>query len=408
MRIGLDVRALQTGGGSENRGIGRYVAALLEGLADHEPEAQPVLLGLAGRDLPGDWGRRFETFAVGGRVYERASFPLYMRLPKVRSSQALLGRLHAQAAASQRKAFGEAVVGARLDVLHLPTAVDVGSFPAGDFPVPTVATFLDAIPMLRREAFYDTWAPFLQKFYDAQIADLRKAARVVAISEASRADAIRLAGLPPERVAVVYPAVSPAYGVPVSEETRSEVEARYGLTRPYALFCSVPDPHKNPERVVEAFARAEVENATIVFVSPRERPILERLRAYAEAYGLPSDRLVVIGRVPESDLVALFQGAACLVSPSLVEGFGLPAAQALAAGTPAIVSSRGSQPEVVGDAGLVVDPEDVAAIAGAIRRSMTDSALRAELAQKGRIRATRFAPERQAREMMAVYRDAVR
>ncbi len=410
MRIGLDVRALQTQGGSETRGIGRYVAGIVESLAADQAEDRLVLLGLEGRPYPEGWETRFETVSVSGAFYERASMPLYMRLPKLRSSQALLGRFHTRAALAQRSGLEAAVAAAKLDVLHLPTAVDLGSFPGGDFKTPVVATFLDAIPLLHREIFYDTWAPFLQRFYDGQLADLDRVACVVAISEASRKDAIQFAKLSPERVKVVYPAISPAYGVAVNASALVAVRARYGLPGPFALFCSVPDEHKNPTRVVQAFARALPslpKDARLAFVSPRGEPYEIKILDAARASGLSAEEVTITDRIPEADLVALFQAASLLVSPSLVEGFGLPAAQALASGTPAIVSIRGSQPEVVGDAGLTVDPEDVGAIAQAIVRLMTDLPLHDELARRGRLRADLFTSERQARELRAIYDSVV-
>lgn len=408
MRIGLDVRALQTQDGSSTRGIGRYITDLLEGLLAFSSSDQIVLLALQGRPLPKGWSERCEIVGVEGLIYSEMPKPWYMKLPKLRSNQALLGRLHWQAVASQRSGFEAAVNRARLDVLHLPTAVDVGSYVEGDFEPPIVATFLDAIPLVHREMYYDVWGRFAQRHYDRQLADLKKAACVVAISEASRQDAIRYTQLPPERVRVVYPSIPPVYDVPVDTRT---VRERYGLTGAFVLFCSIPDLHKNPERVVKAFAavRADLPQGTrLAFVSPLEAPYEERLRTAALECGLNEAAYTITGRIPEDDLVALFQSASCLASPSLIEGFGLPAAQALAAGTPPIVSCRGSQPEIVGDAGLVVDPESVNEIGHAMVRLLNDAELREDLVRKGRERARLFLPERQAREIRAIYAGVVR
>lgn len=407
MRIGIDVRALQTQGGSATRGIGRYVTDLVEGLLTFSEE-KIVLLSLEGRDVPRDWGKRCEVVPVEGLIYHEMPKPLYMKIPKVRSSQALLGRLHDRAVASQRVGLQKAVGRAKLHVLHLPNAVDVGSYPEGDWDVPTVMTFLDAIPLVHRELYYDVWGRFLQRFYDRQLANLQKAACVVAISEASRQDAIRFGRVAPEKVRVVYPSIAPAFFEPPSTTRVDEVKGRFGIDRPYVLFCSVPDPHKNPDRVVEGFARANVEGTQLVFVSPREEPHLGHLQRLGVQHNLEENRLIVTGRVSDSDLVALFQGASVLASPSLVEGFGLPAAQSLAVGTPTIVSSRGSQPEVVGDAGLVVDPEDSVAISDAIRSLITNAPLRESLIAKGREQAKRFAPERQAGELMQIYHEVAK
>lgn len=404
MRIGLDVRALQTSGGSATRGIGRYVVELVEGLDSKPSGLRLVLLALAGRPLPNAWHSRFEVVPVYGAVFHEMPKPWYMKLPKIRSSQALLGRLHGRAVASQRAGFEKAVNGAGLDVLHLPTAVDVGSYVAGDFDPPVVATFLDAIPLVHREAYYDTWGRFLRRYYDRQLLELGRAAKVLAISEASRQDALRYAHLDPAHVRVVYPTISPTYGIPADA---ADVRQRLKIPGPFVLFCSVPDPHKNPARAAAAFAavRKDLPRGTqLVFVSPLEEPYESTLRRAARQCGL-EDAYMITGRLSEEDLVALFQSASCLLSPSLIEGFGLPAAQALLSGTPPIVSNRGSQPEVVGDAGIVVDPYDIDDIGRALVRVMNDPSYRRELSAKGRERAKLFAPERQSGELRSVYRE---
>ena len=126
-----------------------------------------------------------------------------------------------------------------------------------------------------------------------------------------------------------------------------------------------------------------------------------QMKAYQA--GLSRKQLVFTGFVSDADLVTLYAGATALVSPSLYEGFGLPAGQAMRAGTPVIASDRTSQPEVVGDAGLLVDPEDVGAIAGAMRRLAGEPGLRAELSARGRERVRRFDWQHQAQAMLAVY-----
>lgn len=407
MRIGLDVRAMQTQGVSAGRGIGRYIIDIVEGLLEYAPEDQVVLMVVEGRPVPQDWGERCETVPVGGMIPHEAEWPWYLKIPKVRSLPALQARFHDEAVASQRLAFETAVAKARLDVLHLPTAVDIGSYPEGTFDVPTVGTFLDAIPIVHRELIYDAWKPHERRFYDRQLANLRTLTRIVAISECSRQDAIRFGKVEPDRVDVVYPSVSPVYGVPVDVAPARE---KYGLTAPFVLFCSVPDLHKNPFRIIEAFARVRPSlpaGTRLAFISPLKEPFESRLRGAAQEHGLGENDYVITGHIPEEDVVALFQAADCLISPSLLEGFGLPAAQAIAAGTPAIVSDRGSQPEVVGDSGLTVDPERTDAIADAIRRVMTDPKLRDDLSARGRVRSAMFAPEHQVAGLRMVYQAAI-
>ncbi len=402
------MRALGSSGGSAGRGIGKYITDLVEGLAGFGTGHEVVLFVRAGTSLP----ERLESLGlaqvpVAPPTWDESNRSPFFRLPKVRSYQPLLIRVHDRAVAAQREAMESAVAASGVDVLHLPTALDIGSFPEGSFGVPTVMTFLDAIPLVLREEAYDRWPLYVQRFYDRQLANLRTAARVVAISEASRQDALRYAALASEKVVVVYPAVADEFGQPVSKAVREEVRARYGIERPYFLFCSVPDPHKNPHRVIRAFARARASLTSaydLVFVSPHGAPYEEGLHQTAQEAGV-ADAFRITGRVPDVDLAALFQGAMALVSPSLIEGFGLPAAQAMRAGVPSIVSDHGAQAEVVGDAGLRVPPEDEETLAVAIATLGEDASLRQKLSEQGKERANRFRPEVQAQSLLRIYHE---
>ena len=130
----------------------------------------------------------------------------------------------------------------------------------------------------------------------------------------------------------------------------------------------------------------------------------ETLRAIKELE--LSDSVIVTGYVPESDLPALYSGALCFVYPSYFEGFGLPPLEAMQCGVPVIVGDRTSLPEVVGDAGMLVDPFDVDALAAAIEKVISDSNLRSELSVKGLARAKLFDWRETARQTLAVYQKA--
>ena len=406
MRIGFDVRMMQTKGTSATRGIGRYTTDLLEGLLAFYPEDRLVLLAMAGRPVPHGWAERCEVVEVGGEALHEAERPWHLhKVPKVRSMPFFVDRWQEGVVAGHRRAFERAVNGAGLDVMYFSTALDVAVYPEGDLRPPVVATFLDAIPLVHREEYYDAWPPLLRRMYDRQLANLKVMAALIAISETSRQDAIRFAGLSPDRVRVVYPAVAPAFAAPVEAARKAEARSKLGLDAPYVLFCSAPDPHKNAPRVVAAFAKARKglpTGAKLAFIAPSEfRPMLTE---EAASVGLEPEALVVTGRITDEEVVALFQDALCLVSPSLIEGFGLPAAQALAAGTPAIATDHGSLAEVVGEAGLRVDPKDVDAIARAMVQA-TDAETRATLVARGHARAPLFSPEGQARGVRAIFEE---
>src|SRR6185369_2609693 len=120
------------------------------------------------------------------------------------------------------------------------------------------------------------------------------------------------------------------------------------------------------------------------------------------------DDVVLTGYVPETDLPALYSGALCFVYPSYFEGFGLPPLEAMKCGTPVIVGNKTSLPEVVGDAALAVDPFDVDAIAGAIKKVVNDSAMRRELSIKGQERASEFTWRETAKKTLAVYKEVAK
>jgi glycosyltransferase involved in cell wall biosynthesis len=233
-----------------------------------------------------------------------------------------------------------------------------------------------------------------------------RARRTIAVSRATRDDLIRSYGVPAERIGVVYHGHNPAFGPPGDAE-RLRVRARYGLELPYFLFVGTLQPRKNYERLLRAFDRfaAEAREPHLLVLAGARGWQADRLeRALAATRSSAAVRL--LGYVDDADLPGLLGGAVALVLPSLYEGFGLPALEAMACGTPVLASTTSSLPEVVGDAGLLVDPLDVDAIAGALGRLADDPALRAELAARGRARAAAFTWERAARETLAQLRAA--
>ncbi len=408
--MGIDIRPLQSAGGSAERGIGRYVTDLVLGLRDHAPEIGPVLFGLAGRATPPPL-EGLEIVPVEGPIFAEAPKPWFASIPKLRSSSALWGPHHRKLRAELAAGMSRAVAGANLDVLHFPSAVDVGSYPEGTFDVPQVRTFLDAIPYRLPEIHYDRWPAFMQAYYREQLGGLKQAEIVVAISRASADDAREIAGIPEEKLRVVYPSVSDRY------RDQDPGPPPFGLHRGrYVLFCSIPDAHKNPAIAIEAFALAQLDaDVRLIFVCPVDRPEVTALRALAEAKGL-EDRFLIMGRVPEELMPPLFAGALTLISPSKLEGFGLPAAQAMAAGTPVVVSDNSSLREIVGGRGIVGDEpygagalapaDDAASFARHLRTFATDSGARATYSSLGRARARLFTSERQAQALAEIYFEA--
>jgi glycosyltransferase involved in cell wall biosynthesis len=287
----------------------------------------------------------------------------------------------------------------RFDLVH----VLVPSFPVPS-RAPQVVTIHDLTP-LQFPAFYRRSDRVL--FRRAVLRAAQRARRVVTDSERSRRDVIELLGVPGDRVRTVHLAPPHGLDVPPPGQVRATLQ-RYGLLCvPYALFVGELTLRKNPLALVEAWALLEHETRG-------HRLVL------AGAPGLGHDRLVrrieelgqarrvqLPGRVSQADLPALMSAAKVFVLPSRYEGFGLPALEAMACGTPVVVSDGGALPEVVGDAGLVVPGGDPAGLVSALREVLLDEALAAGLRERGLERVRMFTWERAAHETVDVYEEAL-
>ncbi|GJG89163.1 hypothetical protein tb265_43440 [Gemmatimonadetes bacterium T265] len=270
-------------------------------------------------------------------------------------------------------------------------------------------TVFDLIPQL----FPDIVAPW-EVGWNRRISDsIGPDDHVLAISEHTKRDLLEAyPALAPERVTVTPLAADPAIFYPAADPARlAAVRAKYALPDgPYLLSLSTLAPHKNIPRLLRAFAelvRAErVDDLRLVLAGARGGGYDEILREL-DQLGAVSDRIRFAGYVDDEDLAPLYSGALAFVYPSYYEGFGLPPLEAMQCGTPVITGDRASLPEVVGDAGLMVDPYDVDALAQALLRVYRDEALRAELSRRAVARAGTFTWARFAERTVAAYRAAL-
>ena len=252
----------------------------------------------------------------------------------------------------------------------------------------------------RSRPFYDRGMTWLAGLY----AD--RAAAIITDSEHARRTILSRLGLGPERVTAIPLSVAPEFRpVPFTEE----LSRRYGVRRPYVLYVGNFLPHKNLDRLVQAFARlaghVRRDHALVLAGdnAGRRASILRKARRL----GI-EQQLVVTGVVDEADLPALYAGCDVFVMPSLDEGFGLPALEAMACGAPVIASDRASLPEVVGKAGLLVDPLDTVAIGAALASVLSDRALREDLCRRSLARAEAFRGDGAVQRVLAIVRAASR
>lgn len=222
----------------------------------------------------------------------------------------------------------------------------------------------------------------------------RRAFRVLTVSEYSKTQIVRWAGVKPDQVVVVGNGVDLAF---------SPDGPAYDPGYPYILYVGNRKPHKNLPRLLEAFAQVAAEQPELHLLlsgAPDDETRHQALRL-----GI-YHRVVFAGHIPEAQLPALYRGAALLTLPSLYEGFGLPPLEAMACGTPVVVSDTTSLPEVVGEAGVLVDPQSVPSIADGLRRALTDSDLRERLRAAGLERARQFSWDRVAERVRRVLAEA--
>ena len=237
---------------------------------------------------------------------------------------------------------------------------------------------------------------------------LRRARAIICISEATRADLLRAYRVPPGKVHIVPVGLSPAYLTPISLVAVAAVRAHYDLAEPYVLHAGALVGRKNLPLLVRAFGRYVAESGdstTRLVLTGGEARLMKGATALKEAIGRSPvrDRVRLLGHVPPADLPILYAGAALLAYPTLYEGAGLPPLEAMAVGTPTLVSTTPAVRETVGDAALLADPTDEAAWAAGLRRGLQDAGLRAALIAAGRRHAAAFTWDRCAARTLAIY-----
>lgn len=234
---------------------------------------------------------------------------------------------------------------------------------------------------------------------------VRRANRLIAISESTKRDLIATFGAAPERVQVIYCGKDAAF-VPASDRAVLEAwRAARGVPEKMILFVGTIEPRKNVARLIRAFARAKRAARLphqLVLIGARGWKSSEVDRAITQT-GSAND-VMFVGYVAQEELPRWYQAADLFVYPSLYEGFGMPPLDALASGTPVVTSNAASLPEVVGDAAIQVAPDDEDALMDAIVRALTDRALREQMCARGLEQAAKFSWERAGRETMALHR----
>jgi glycosyltransferase involved in cell wall biosynthesis len=230
--------------------------------------------------------------------------------------------------------------------------------------------------------------------------------RVLTVSEASKRDILEYFRIPPEKIDVIYNGIDERFSQEPAVEDVDRVRERYRLDGPFVLYAGNIKPHKNLGRLIAAFdilrrGGPEFEEVKLVIIGD-EISKYAALRHAVHRHKLHK-HVRFFGFVPARTLAILYRLAAVFVFPSLYEGFGLPPLEAMASGTPVITSNVSSLPEVVGDAAILIDPLQPDAIADALRRVLSDTALRDDLRRRGLERARHFSWEQSVRRVRQIY-----
>ncbi len=291
------------------------------------------------------------------------------------------------------------------DVLHVPYWA-----PPLRSPVPIVVTIHDIIPLLLKEY---RGSPLVSAYTGLVSAAARGSTLILTDSDASRADIIARLNVPPDRVRTIYLAADPRFTARVNPIDYAALRKNHDLPEDYVLYLGGFDARKNIEAALQVYTWAqdvlgEAFPLVIAGALPdRHDAFFHDPRVIAQQIDVESV-VRFIGPVAEEDKVALYQQARAFLYPSIYEGFGLPALEALTCGVPVVGSNAASIPEIVGDAGMLVDPHDARAMAGALIAVCTEDQLHDELSERALAQAARFSWEKCARETVQAYEAAMR
>jgi glycosyltransferase involved in cell wall biosynthesis len=363
-------------------GIGYYTRHLLERLPVVDPDSEYVAWYLNARAL------------IGGPRRLLAELPVTERWTPIPANWF--------ERSSERLDLPRVEWFARFDVLFAPNFV----------PPPTRTTRLVVTVHDLAFRLHPETAPQSTRWWLARIdRTLEHASRIIAVSETTRRDLLDAYDVADARVAVIPNGVDGAVFHPSSPEEVERVRRRFGISGPYLLYLGGIEPRKNLPNLIRAYAELPSEARPALVLAggsvewnPEGRNALEG--ALRDLPGQVVERIVLTGYVGEPDKVALLGGAEALVYPSLYEGFGLPVLEAMACGTPVVTSDAPALAEVAGDAALLVEPGDPAAIAWAMERVLTDDDLRRDLEAKGTARAAAYTWEETARRTAQVLHEA--
>ena len=400
MRIVIDLQACQ--GSSTNRGIGRYSMALLQGMLrqagshelhvavnNHFPDSVLNLRQVLGGLMPPE---RLTGYTLPAQIWEHQP----------------LNHWRLRAAEQLREHY---LTSLKPDVVHLSSLFEgLGedastSVLHGRDHFATAVTLYDLIPLIRKETYLTD--PNVANWYYRKLQSLKNAELLLAISGHSRQEAMDALQLPDHQVVNISSAVDSIF-VPRTLPAEAELALRqkFALSRQFIMYTGGIDYRKNIEGLIEAYAqlpaalRQQYQLAVVCSIRQEDRL---RLLALAAKFNLPEGDVVLTGFVSDDELVSLYNLTALFVFPSLQEGFGLPALEAMSCGVPVIGSNNSSIPEVIGRADALFDPNKVAAISAKMHEVLTTPAFADDLRAHGLQQAKLFSWDASAKTTIGAF-----
>ena len=373
MRVAIDIRRLR------EFGVGTYIRNVVRTLACLDRESKYFLIGSP------------------ARVAEYGALPANFRaVPLTTPDNTLKGSLQ----------FRAIVRRLGCDVVHIP---HLYWMPRG-LPCPYVVTVHDLLEHMFGSRADSSMSRRLHYYCTRRV--LREAARVIAVSQFTRNEIQKLFGVPAGRIEVVYNAIDERFlQGHANDADRQLIAERYQVNYPFILYAGAIRPHKNVVRIIEAFSALKSELAKEHCFEDLKLIIIgddlsshPRLRRTVVRSGVQHD-VRFLGFVPIEVLRIFYDVAKVFVFPSLYEGFGLPPLEAMAHGTPVVTSNTSSLPEVVGNAALTVNPENVFEIRRALRHALLDPDVRARMKQSGYVQAQHFSWTTSVSRILEIYRE---
>lgn len=401
MRIVIDMQGAQTE--SRFRGIGRYTLSFAQGVVRNRGEHEVILA------LSGLFPDTIEPI--------RAVFDCLLPQENIRVWHAPVPVREGFTCIDPRREVAEFIREAFLaslqpDVIHITSLFEgygedaVTSIGRFEQRTPVSVTLYDLIPLLYPDCYIKPNQGY-EQYYQRKLGHLKQAASLLAISEFSRQEGLAALGVPENQVVNVSTAIESHFRpLAIDNATASQIQAKFGITRPFVLYTGGADERKNLPRLIEAYAglpsplRA---GHQLVFVGKMPESETARFLQQAKSVGLQLEELLLIGYISDDELIQLYNLCQIKVFPSWHEGFGLPILEAMACGAPVICANTSSLPEVIELDEALFDPFNVALITARMQQALTDGAYRTRLIEHGLQQAKKFSWDETARRAMAAW-----